>query len=71
MAEGTITSLRPERGFGFLRPDGERGELFFHASEVEGTTFEALREGARVAFEADADPRHPGRRRAERVRPLG
>ncbi len=70
MAEGTIRTIRDDRGFGFIRPDGERDDIFFHADAVEGTPFDQLREGERVEFEAGPDPRNPSRRRAERVRPL-
>ncbi len=70
MTEGTIRTIREDRGFGFIRPDGERDDIFFHADVVEGAPFDQLREGERVAFEAGPDPRNPSRRRAERVRPL-
>ena len=70
MAEGTIKTIREDRGFGFIRPDGERDDVFFHAAAVEEVTFDQLREGDRVTFEAGPDPRNPSRRRAEQVRPL-
>ncbi len=56
MAEGTIRSIRDDRGFGFIRPDGEAQDLFFHASTVQAIAFEQLREGQRVAFEVGTDP---------------
>ena len=34
-------------------------EIFFHRSGVEGTTFEALREGLRVAFEVEKGQKGP------------
>jgi CspA family cold shock protein len=69
MASGTIASLR-DRGFGFIMPDSAstNGDLFFHRSAVTGTTFDALREGQRVSFEEEADPRDVTRRRAVNVR---
>ncbi len=69
MAEGTIRSIRDDRGFGCIRPDGEAQNLFFHASTVQGITFERLREGQRIAFAAGTDPRS-GRTRAEAVRAI-
>lgn len=69
MNQGTIKSLR-DRGFGFIAPDGGTQDLFFHMNSVEGTHFEQLREGQRVEFIAGADPRNPGRSRAEHVRPI-
>ena len=67
MAQGTIKSMRDDRGFGFIAPDGGNQDIFFHSSSVEGRTFDELREGQRVEFEAGTDPRNPGRTRAEHV----
>jgi CspA family cold shock protein len=68
MTEGTIKTIRDDKGFGFIKPDGGGQDLFFHSSAVEGTTFDTLYEGQRVAFVQGADPRNPSRSRAEHVR---
>ncbi|MBN2476000.1 MAG: cold shock domain-containing protein [Pirellulales bacterium] len=62
MAQGTIKKLVSERGFGFI--EGERGEIFFHHSSVEGTPFESLREGQAVTYTEGRGPKGP---RAETV----
>ena len=62
MPQGTIKKL-VDRGFGFI--EGEKGEIFFHHSALEGTTFEALSEGQRVEYE---EGRGPKGARAENVR---
>ena len=49
MPEGKIKKLVADRGFGFI--DGEKGDLFFHHSEVQGVTFEELNEGQTVQYE--------------------
>jgi cold shock protein len=69
MASGTIASLR-DRGFGFIMPDGAtgRGELFFHHTAVIQTPFDQLREGQRVEFDEEPDPRDASRQRAVNVR---
>jgi CspA family cold shock protein len=54
-----------DKGFGFI--DGERGDLFFHHSEVQGVTFEELREGQEVSYEEGQGPKGP---RAASVRLL-
>ena len=64
MAQGTIKKLIAEKGFGFIK--GERGELFFHRSSVEGTSFDELQEGQAVEYEEGQGPKGP---RAENVRP--
>jgi CspA family cold shock protein len=48
MPQGKIKKLVSDRGFGFI--EGERGELFFHHSEVQGVTFEDLQEGQAVEY---------------------
>ena len=68
MAQGTIKSIRNDRGFGFIAPDGESQDIFFHSSAVQGGIFDQLREGQRVEFDQGSDPRNPGRSRAENVR---
>lgn len=70
MTQGTIKSIRDDRGFGFIAPDGGSQDLFFHSSAVEGQSFDQLREGQRVTFEEGTDPRNPGRVRANRVQLL-
>jgi CspA family cold shock protein len=62
MPQGKIKKLT-NKGFGFI--EGERGDIFFHSSSVEGTTFEALSEGQQVEYEEGSGPKGP---RAEHVR---
>ncbi len=63
MSQGTIKKLVSERGFGFI--EGEQGELFFHHSSVQGTSFEALEEGQKVDYTEGQGSKGP---RAESVR---
>jgi CspA family cold shock protein len=63
MAEGRIKKLTL-KGFGFI-DTGDGRDLFFHMSNVEGTSFEQLQEGQRVSFHAGQGPKGP---RAENVR---
>jgi len=64
MAQGTIKKLIADKGFGFI--DGERGDLFFHHTALEGVTIEALQIGQEVTYEEGRGPKGP---RAENVRP--
>ncbi|MBN2022427.1 MAG: cold shock domain-containing protein [Pirellulales bacterium] len=63
MPQGTIKKLIGDKGFGFI--EGERGELFFHHSAVEGASFDTLREGQAVSYTEGRGPKGP---RAENVK---
>ena len=64
MPQGTIRKLLADKGFGFI--EGERGDLFFHHSSVQGATIETLQVGQSVTYEEGRGPKGP---RAENVRP--
>ena len=50
MAEGTVKSFTPEKGYGFItRSDGD--DLFVHFSEIKMEGFKTLDEGAAVSFD--------------------
>lgn len=63
MADGTIKTIT-DRGFGFIRPESGGEDIFFHRSSLVGVTFEQLRQGDRVTFTAENDPRGKGPRAA-------
>lgn len=71
MAQGVVKSLR-DRGFGFVAPDGgvDGQDLFFHRTAVVDDGFENLREGQRVDFQQEPDPRDASRQRAVNVSPV-
>jgi CspA family cold shock protein len=69
MTSGTIKSLIPAKGFGFISTDGSRNsDLFFHSSALVDGDFDSLQVGQAVTFEKEADPRDPSRSRAKNVR---
>ena len=60
MAQGTIKKLVSDRGFGFILPEGEAStgkDLFFHRADVQGTSYDALREGQQVTYQIGTDER--------------
>jgi len=58
MAEGIITRVVTDKGFGFI--DGGTGkDVFFHMSAVEGGRFQDLEEGQRVSFNVGQGPKGP------------
>jgi CspA family cold shock protein len=64
MPEGKIKKLVTDKGFGFI--EGEKGDLFFHHSTVDGGRIEDLRVGQMVSYEEGRGPKGP---RAENVKP--
>ena len=49
MPEGKIKKVVSDKGFGFI--EGDDDDIFFHYSEVQGTTIEELNEGQLVQYE--------------------
>lgn len=64
---GAIAELRRDRFFGII-DDGERTWLFL-STELEGMTFDQLREGDEVTFGLQPNPEKPGQFMAARVMP--
>jgi len=62
-----IVKKKNDRGFGFITPDGETTDVFFHSSALEGVTFEALQEGAHVTFNLEQGERGPSAKNVKLV----
>ena len=65
--KGKVVKVVDDKGFGFIKPDGEEGDLFFHATGMAGgrSEFDDLKEGEAVEFDKE---QHRGRDRAVQVR---
>jgi CspA family cold shock protein len=57
MPEGAIKKLT-DKGFGFINT-GKAKDLFFHSSNVEGVSFNELREGQKVSYTEAQGPKGP------------
>ena len=66
MQTGSIKRLT-DRGFGFIAVEGQEKDLFFHSNELEGVTFEELREGDAVQFEITQGPKGPSATKVSKV----
>jgi len=65
--QGSIESLRTERGFGFMR-DVHGGEVFFHHTALPSPDyFAALTIGTVVEFEVEPSPKGPRATRVARM----
>jgi len=63
---GTVSWYEPSKGYGFITPDGGRGEIFVHSSAIVGGGVVA--EGQRVAFLVVDGEKGP---QADHLLPLG
>ncbi len=58
MQQGTIAK-KTDKGFGFIKQDGQSKDLFFHSNELQNISFDELQEGDMVSFEVGDSPKGP------------
>ena len=51
MASGTVKWFNDAKGYGFISPDSGGKDVFVHHTNIAGSGFKTLAEGARVEFE--------------------
>jgi cold shock protein len=59
MATGTVKWFNDAKGYGFITPSGGGKDLFVHYSQISGSGFKTLAEGAKVEFEAREGAKGP------------
>jgi CspA family cold shock protein len=57
MTRGTVKFYNDRKGFGFIQPDDGGKDVFVHASALERAGIHGLREGQKVSFDTQTDPR--------------
>jgi cold shock protein len=57
--QGIIKKIMKDKYFGFITPAEGDKDLFFHANELDGVSFEELNEGDNVTFEINETPKGP------------
>lgn len=57
MSTGTVKWFNSTKGFGFIQPDDGTNDVFVHISSVERAGLDNLREGQKVSFDLERDPR--------------
>ena len=57
MDTGTVKWFNSQKGFGFIQPDNGEKDVFVHATALERAGIGALREGQKVKFDTQNDPR--------------
>jgi CspA family cold shock protein len=58
---GTVKCFKPDKGWGFISPDGDGKDVFCHYSDImqRGTGFRTLVEGQRVDFDVVDEGKGP------------
>ena len=51
MVRGTVKWFSEQKGYGFVSPDEEGGDLFVYYTAIEGEGYRSLTEGERVSYE--------------------
>ena len=67
MPTGTVKWFNATKGYGFIQPEDGSPDVFVHVSAVERAGMDTLREGQRVAYEVQRDPKR-GKSSAENLR---
>jgi len=57
MNAGTVKFYNDQKGFGFIQPDNGERDVFVHATALERAGINSLREGQKVRFDTQNDPR--------------
>jgi len=52
-----VIKKKTDKGFGFITPDGQAKDLFFHSNSLVGITFDELKEGDTVSFDSEESPK--------------
>ena len=67
MSQGTVKWFNAEKGYGFIAPDEGGDDVFVHYSAIVAEGYKRLREGQRVSFDTEADPKNADKLRAVNV----
>jgi CspA family cold shock protein len=59
MATGTVKWFNDAKGYGFITPEEGSKDLFVHHSNIEGSGFKTLAEGAKVEYDERAGAKGP------------
>ncbi|MBK7362111.1 MAG: cold-shock protein [Micavibrio sp.] len=54
---GTVKWFNEQKGFGFIQPAGGGEDVFVHISAVEKAGMRTLREGQKISYELQLDPK--------------
>lgn len=67
MLNGTVKWFNNDKGYGFIIDDDSQEEYFVHFSSIQIDGFKTLKEGQKVSFDIEDDPKNPDKKRAINV----
>jgi hypothetical protein len=70
MSQGTVKWFNSEKGYGFIANDEGGDDVFVHYSAIQAEGYKSLKEGQKVSFETETDPKNPNKLRAVNVTAL-
>ena len=70
MAQGTVKWFNAEKGYGFIAGDDGGDDVFVHFSAIMMDGYRRLKEGQKVSYESEPDPKNPEKLRAVNVQAL-
>ena len=66
MPSGRVKFFNPDRGFGFIAPDGGGSDVFVHVHDIEAAGMETLVKGQLLTY--NTAPARDGRLKAANLR---
>ena len=70
MNNGTVKWFNAEKGYGFIANDEGGDDIFVHFSAIQTEGYKTLKEGQKVSFDTEPDPKNSDKMRAVNVKPL-
>ena len=70
MAQGTVKWFNAEKGYGFIANEEGGDDVFVHFSAIVMDGYKRLKEGQKVSFETEPDPKNSEKLRAVNVQVL-
>ena len=70
MSQGTVKWFNSEKGYGFIAGDEGGDDVFVHYSAIQADGYRSLKEGQKVSYEMETDPKNPNKLRAINVQAL-